>query len=336
MKKILVIVLILSYKLYSQDLNKKLSLVAGEYAQSYLQPFIDAYGAGFNSGLFHTAKISGDKESTLNISLSIVAIGSFIPSAEKTFSAIYNTTAVIDTNGQSYNVAAKATVNNAPTIFGSKDPGRAIIDINDTIIVGGLLYYPVHETREYDTFGSVINTNITPFLVPQLNIGSFLGSEIFIRWFPAIHLGDFGTTGYFGFGIRHNINQYIHSCPINIAGEFSYQKFSIDDSNGVEFLTASVFAGAIELSKSFGIFELYGAVQYDNNILNVNYQYNPPSNSNNSNQYQVNINFALHGSDNFRVLAGGTVNIGSIFINADLNISSINTINIALVIIYFN
>lgn len=323
-----IIFLILSINIFSQDLNEKLSLVAGEYAQSYLQPFINAYGAGFNSGLFHTAKLTEDNETAFHLSFSIQTIASFIPSAEKAFSAVYNTTAVYDTNGQSYNVSAKATVNNAPTIFGSKDPGRAIIDINDTIVVGGLFYYPIHQTREYDTFGSAASTDIAPLFVPQLNIGSFLGSEVFIRWLPAIQLGSLGTTGYFGFGIRHNINQYFKSLPLYIAGEFSYQKFSLNDSNGVEFLSATAYSAAIELSKEIGILEIYGAIQYDNSQLNVNYQYNPPSNSNNGNNYQVNINFTLQGSDKFRILAGGSISLGSLYINADLNISSIKTVNL--------
>ena len=327
---IAILIILLSQNIYSQDLNEKLSLVAGEYAQSYLQPFIDAYGAAFNSGLFHSAKLPDNIEKGFHISVSIQSIGAFIPAAEKTFNAIYKTTAVIDTNGQSYNVAATATVNNAPTIFGSTDPGKAIIDINDTITVAGLLSYPVHETREYDTFGSVANTNVAPLFVPQLSIGYVLGSEIFLRWFPPVHIGNFGTTAYFGFGLRHNLNQYFPSLPLNIAGEFSYQKFSIDDTNGVEFLSASTYSAAVEVSKDFGIFNLYGALQFEGSLLDVNYQYNPPSNSNSANQYQVNINFTLHGKNNFRILAGGAVTLGGFFVNADLNLSAINTVNIGV------
>lgn len=331
MKKTLpVLILLFSVNLFSQDLNQKLSLVAGEYAQSYLQPFIDAYGAGFNSGFFHSAKLPDDSQGGLHISFSIQSTGAFIPAAEKSFNAVYQTTAVIDTNGQSYNVAAKATVNNAPTIFGSSDPGKAIIDINDTITVAGLFGYPVHETREYDTFGSVLNTNIAPLFVPQLNVGSYLGTEILIRWFPPVHLGNFGTTGYFGFGVRHNLNQYLPSLPLNVAGGFSYQNFTIDDTNGVEFLSASTYSFAVQVSKDFGMFNLYGAVQFEGSALNVNYQYNPPSNSNNANQYKVNINFTLHGKNSFRILAGGNLNLGGFFINADLDISSINAVNIGI------
>ncbi len=329
-RAITIFVLLISLTAYSQDLNKKLSLVAGEYAQSYLQPFIDAYGAAFNSGLFHSAKLAVNKDNGFHISFSIQSIGAFVPAAEKAFSAVYKTTAVIDTNGQSYNVAAKATVNNAPTIFGSTEPGKAIIDINDTLNVGGLFGFPVHQTREYDTFGSVANTNIVPLFVPQLNIGDFLGSEIFIRWFPAVHIGNVGSTGYFGFGIRHNLSQYFRSLPLNAAAEFSFQKFSIDDTNGNEFLSASTYTAGIEVSKGIGIFDLYGALQFESSILNVDYTYIPPSNSNNGNMYRVNINFSLHGKNNFRILAGGAVNLGDFFINADLNISSINVINIGI------
>ena len=329
-KTVSIFILLITVSIHSQDLNEKLSLVAGEYAQSYLQPFIDAYGAAFNSGLFHSAKLPENSVKGFHISFSIQSSGTFISAAEKAFNAVYQTTAVIDTNGQSYNVGAKATVNNAPTIFGSRNPGKAIIDINDTLTIGGLLNYQIHETREYDTFGSIINTNIAPLFVPQLNIGYFLGSEILIRWFPPIHIGNFGTTGYFGFGIRHNLNQYFPSLPLNVAGEFSFQKFSIDDTNGVEFLSATAYSAAIQVSKDLGILDVYGGLQFESSLLNVNYQYNPPSNSNNGNRYQININFNLHGKNTFRILAGGAITLGGFFINADLNISAVNTINLGI------
>ncbi len=315
---------------FAQDLNQNLSKVAGQYAESYLQPFINAYGAAMNSGFFSAMKTENNDAHKFHLSFTIESIGSFIPQAEKTFSAIYNTTAVVDTMGQSQTVSAKATVNNAPTIFGSRDPGTAIIDINDTMIIAGIYYVPVHQRREESTFGSVANTDIAPMFVPQLNIGSIFGTDIFFRWLPSFNLGDYGNTNYFGIGVRHNVGQYLRNLPINISAYFSFQNFNIKDSTGNEYLSASAYAAGFQVNKSFGILNLYGGLQYEGSNLKVNYKYEPPSNSNNQSNYQLDIAFNLSGKNNFRILAGASVALGPVFINSDLNLSGINVITFGI------
>ncbi len=315
--------------LFAQDLNQNLSKVAGQYAESYLQPFINAYGAAMNSGFYNSMKMESNSASGLHISFSIESTGSFVPASEKSFSAVYNTTAVFDTMGQSQTVSAKATVKNAPTIFGSTDPGTATIDINDTVSIGGLYYMPVHQTREESTFGSVVNTDVAPMFVPQLSIGTFLGTDIFLRWLPSINLGSYGNTNYFGIGVRHNLSQYLNNPPVKILTYFSYQNFNIKDSTGTEFLSTTAYAAGIQVVKSFGIFELYGGVQYEGSVLQVNYNYIPPSNSGNSN-YRLNINFRVNGKNSFRILAGASLSIGRLSINSDLNLSRINVITFGL------
>lgn len=325
---ILIFLLISFESGYSQNLNQNLSKVAGQYAESYLQPFIDAYGAAMNSGFFSSMKNENNSENKFHLSFAIESIGSFIPQAEKTFSAIYNTTVVYDTMGQSQTVAAKATINNAPTIFGNTEPGTAIIEINDTMTIAGIYQVPVHQTRIESTFGSVANTDIAPMFVPQINVGTILGTDLFFRWLPSFNLGSYGSTNYFGIGIRHNVSQYLRNLPVNISAYLSYQNFNITDSTGNEYLSASAYSAGFQIIKNIGSFNFYTGVQIEGSSLNVNYKYNPPSNSNNSSNYQLDISFNLAGKDNFRFLAGACFNAGPISINTDINISSINTISL--------
>ncbi|MCL5027873.1 MAG: hypothetical protein M1480_02505 [Bacteroidetes bacterium] len=315
---------------FSQDLNQNLSKVAGQYAESYLQPFINSYGAAMNSGFFSSMKTENNDAKKFHLSFTIESIGSFIPQAEKTFSAVYNTTAVIDTMGQSQTVAAKATINNAPTIFGSRDLGTAIIEINDTVTIAGIYDVPVHQTRVESTFGSVANTDVAPMFVPQLNIGTVFGTDLFFRWLPSFNLGNYGNTNYFGIGIRHNVSQYLKNLPVNILAYFSYQNFNINDSTGNEYLSASAYAAGFQVSKSFGIFNLYGGLQYEGSNLKVNYTYIPPSNSSSNSNYRLDIAFNLSGKNNFRILAGASVSLGPVSINSDLNLSGINVISLGI------
>jgi hypothetical protein len=326
MRKIyLFFTLFISINIYSQDLSTQLSTVAGQYAQSYLQPFIDVYGAGMNSGFFHSASIYSNSDSKLSISFSIKSMGSLVLSTEKYFSAVYNTTTAIDTLGQVYTVNAKATVKNAPTIFGNKTKGTVTTDMNDTIVVGGILYYPIHETKMYSTFGGLVSTDIAPLLVPQLDIGTVLGTQMFLRWIPPVKIGNYGTTNFFGVGVRHNFSQYILAIPFNIAAGFYYQNFTMDDTTGKQFISVSALAANLQISKSLGFFEIYGALQYESSSLDVNYQYIPSTNSGKSSDYHVNVNFNIKGKNSYRILAGVSYSIGGFFLNTDVNFASIST-----------
>jgi len=326
MKKYLIlIILFFIYKASAQDLSRNLSLVAGQYAQSYLQPFINAYGAGINSGFFHSAGMNTDNNSGLNISFSIVSMGSIIPAAQKYFSAVYNTTAQFDTMGQVYNVNAKATVINAPTIFGSKTKGTVKTELNDTVVVEGIFYYPVHQTRVDQTFGGLVSTDIAPLAMPQLNIGTFLGTDISFRWIPPVKIGNYGTTNFFGAGIRHNFSQYLPALPFNLAAGFYYQNFTMKDSTGSRFINVTATAANIQISKKLGFFDVYGALQYETSSLNVSYQYVPSSGSSQNQDYTVNVNFNINGTNSFRFLAGAAYTIGRFYVNTDFNLSAIDT-----------
>ncbi len=329
-KLLLGIFILFTGELCAQDLNQNLSKVADQYAESYLQPFINAYGAGLNSGFFHSGIILSESSNKFHISFSIESMGSLIPPNEKSFSAFYNTVAVVDTMGQSQTVNATASVNNAPTVFGSRTPATAIININDTMTIAGLFQMPIHQTRYEQTFGSVASTDVAPLLVPQLNIGTFFNTEIFLRWLPPITIGGYGKTNFLGLGVRHNFGKVIKKFPINILAGASYQNFSFNDVSGKEFLSVSAYAFNIQLNKIFGALEVYSALQYEGSSLNVNYFYQPSSNSNNGSGYGINISFNLNGANSFRFIAGTSYTIGPVFFNADLNFSNINVFTLGI------
>lgn len=325
MKKILILFIsAIIVNIQAQDLSSNLSMVAGQYAQSYLQPFIDVYGAGMNSGFFHSARMYSNEDSKFNVSFSIQSMGSFVPSSEKYFSAMYYAATAYDTLGQEYIVNAKATVKNAPTIFGSKTKGTVTTEMNDTIVVGGVFYYPVHQTRVNQTFGGLVSTDVAPLLVPQLDIGTLLGTEMFLRWIPPIRIGSYGTTNFFGVGVRHNFSQYLTAIPFNLAGGFYYQNFTMDDTTGKQFISVSAIAANLQFSKSLGLFELYAALQYEASNLNVSYQYVPSTGSGQNSNYRINVNFNIKGKNSFRILAGVSYSLGSFYLNTDVDISTIS------------
>ena len=210
------------------------------------------------------------------------------------------------------------------------EPGKAIIEINDTMTIAGIYEIPIHQTRIESTFGSVANTDIAPTFVPQINVGTILGTDLFFRWLPSFNLGSYGNTNYFGIGIRHNVGQYLRNLPVNILAYLSYQNFNINDSTCNEYLSASAYAAGFQVVKNIGYFNIYAGLQFEGSSLSVNYKYTPPSNSSNSSNYQLDISFNLTGKNNFRFLAGASFDAGPISINSDISISAINAVSLGV------
>ncbi len=313
--------------LYPQNLSYNLSRVAGEYAQSYLQPFINSFGADLNSGFYSATSSLADRQTGFHLSFGLKTIGAFVPANEKTFSAVYYDTVMYNLYGQEYPVSGKATVKDAPTIFGSADPANATVEINDTIYAA-LIAYPIHETRQEKTIGGLVPTDFVPLVVPQLNIGTYMGTDIFLRWLPSIKLGSYGNTSFIGFGIEHNLNQYLPGLPVNIDLLFSYQNMGITDTTGYRFINLNALAVDALVNKALGIVNVYGAVQYESENLDVNYKYIPQNS--NSNSFTTNINFSLKGENTFRLITGVSVSLGIFNVNLDYNISKINVLSLGL------
>lgn len=106
--------------------------------------------------------------------------------------------------------------------------------------------------------------------VPQLEIGSWYGTEALIRFVPKVNLGtNIGDFAFYGFGLKHNINQYFKDPKaINIAVQAVYQYTDLENSVGVTNsqlkATANIYNFNIQASKSIeGWFDVYAGLGYD-------------------------------------------------------------------------
>lgn len=106
--------------------------------------------------------------------------------------------------------------------------------------------------------------------VPQLEIGSWYGTEALIRFVPKVNLGtNIGDFAFYGFGLKHNINQYFSDPKaINIALQAVYQYTDLENSVGVTNsklkAIANIYNFNIQASKSIeGWFDIYAGLGYD-------------------------------------------------------------------------
>lgn len=243
--------------------------------QGYFQPFADVFGASFNTGLFHNAMI---KKMGFQAYLGVVTTAAFIPDKRKTFMA---------TTEGNFTPVKTAEV---PTILGPADPVEVSGD-------AGTVY----------VFPGGLNATLLPFAVPQLTLGSVLGTEVTIRYFAYSINEDIGKLNLLSLGIRHSISQYFSALPLDLAVGFYRQQFKLGD-----IIDFNSWLASVQASKRVKIFTFYGGLGYENSKMKIEYT---------NQDDDANISFDLTGSNNIRFTAGVTFNFGPVKLNVDYNLA---------------
>lgn len=186
-----------------QDANKLL--------KAYVQPFGESFGVNMNSGWVNTAAPLKPGR----FELKIVANAAFVPVNSKT----YNLDALGFKQPVTRTLYGEPAIeqwqyNNpvAPTIFGANE---------ETATIHKTLTYfdpntnqQVTETIAELPLPSGIGIGVNPLpIVPQLSVGLPLGTEVMVRYLPAISVGSgdeaFKFEGLWGLGFKHSIKQWI-------------------------------------------------------------------------------------------------------------------------------
>ncbi len=167
----------------------------------------------------------------------------------------------------------------------------------------------------YVTYPGGLNVTTVPLAYPQASV-SLLGTEIMIRYLPEIDLGDSGESlSLFGFGIKHSISQYIPLLPVNIAVQFLYNNLSVTN-----VMESKNIAFNVHASKSFGLFSLYGGLQYETSTTEFTYVFEDPNNV--STLDGTEISSTIDGDNNVRLTVGAAFTAAFFVINADYSIGS--------------
>lgn len=264
----------------AQSLEEKISQYAEENAKGYMQPFADALGACMNSGLYHNAKVS---KLGLHFYLGLETMTAMITDPQKTFTAKtdYPPTSV-----------------EAPTIFGS--------DKEVTVQgPGGTTYH----------FPGGMNVSMLPIAVPQLTVGSFIGTDLTLRWMEFNLPEEMGRLEVFGWGIRHSVSQYFLFSPVDIAIGYYSQSFKVGD-----LVDAQASLLGLQGSVSGKVFVLYGGVGMESSSLKIAY----------TSETQEEIAFDLKGKNKTRVTLGIGMRFSGLLLHADYNMGSQNVVALGI------
>ena len=271
----------------AQNIEDLLSKYTSENGKKYMQPFADAFAANMNSGLFHHAKL---KKLGVQIYFGLESQIAFIPDKNKEFTAT--------TEGDWF---PETTVNDAPTVFGSTE-GRAV----------------PHESGLIYIFPGGFDMNYVPLAVPQITLGSVYGTDLTLRYIGTNAIEDFGKIQLFGWGLRHNIDQYFRF-PLNLALAYYHQSFKAGD-----ILDAKTNLVQIQTSYSVPIVTFYGGLGFEGGKVNL--QYIPDESTGETEE----IKYDMKPGNKVRFTLGVGFNFGPFNLHGDYNISKQSTVAFGL------
>lgn len=270
------------------EIDDQLSAYTNKNAEGYLAPLADAFGASLNGALHHSAHIP----SGLYFSLEFKAMVVFFGDDDRFFTA---------TTEGSFQPEQSV---DAPTVVG---PGTSV-----SVPGSGGTTYIFPGGFDLHRFGLV---------VPQLRFGSLMGTEAMLRYF-AIDTGDddLGSLSLFGFGLRHDISQYLGPLPpLDLAAGFFWQKFNLGENDqGDDLLSSSAFTIGVQASKNLGIFQPYAGLSLDYFSMDVEYDSEASGTT-------ETLSFDYSSDTSARLTAGLTFNFFILHVNAEYSIANQNS-----------
>lgn len=146
--------------------------------EAYISPWTNAIGTSLSGGWYNSAK----PHQLGGFDLTFTANASFIPVEDKTFDLAEIGLQGVNFPGQTI----------TPTIAGSDEGGAAME-------VGGV------------TFTAPPGTDLAIMGAPmvQIGVGLIKETELDVRFFPRVNLGDYGSLGLWGLGVKHSVKQWI-------------------------------------------------------------------------------------------------------------------------------
>ena len=214
MKKniILLLGLIIYYNSFSQSNSTQINSAQQindfkSIIEAYISPLGNSLGAGLNNGWYNTAKPHKLGGFDVTLTTNFVLINNDV----KTF--------VIDDVIEDAN----------SSIFQGGEVSTVVGNESGNVAVNGASY------KMLDGF----NIPAVPLPILQAGIGLFKSTELTFRYIPELKIGNAGKVGLLGFGIKHDILQWlpiVDKMPIDISLQGGYTKLGSEieliDPNG--------------------------------------------------------------------------------------------------------
>jgi len=281
-------ILLLGLKTIHAQAGVSLTALPPDEANEFAKPMATFLGSYFNSGGYYSADVPND----FRFKFSILGMYILIPESQQSFTP--------NPGVEGYNDLSETA-----TITGNKG--------NVYLGPQGYISYP----HGFDVAS-------LPSAIYQA-AGSYYGTELLLRFFPTINVSDV-ETGFWGLGLKHNINQWFTDLPVDIAVQLMYNNFNFEyvGNNPKNYVKSDSknFAVNTHASKTFEeMFIVYGGLQYESSSMDMDYYFRDPNELYPQIADQV-LSTSIDGDNNFRFTAGGAIKFSVIVFNVDLNVTS--------------
>ena len=278
--------------------------------EAYVSPLAYSIGASINNGWYNTAK--PHKLGGFDITITVNTV--IIPESAKSFN--------INKSNESTFIGGET-----PTILGNSLGSEVTVNTNNSSSIS--------------TMPKGLNIPIIPLPMLQTGIGLIKGTELDVRYMPNIKIGTSGSIGLYGFGLKHDILQWIPTgnlIPLSLSIQAGYTKLNsaielIDPSNTIEDPKSNLSISAttinLILSKKLLMFTPYIGVGYSSTstIFNVEGDYNIGSIQLNTNELT---DVKFKSNNNLRTNIGFRFNIVLLAVQANYTFSEYPTATIGI------
>lgn len=189
--------------------------------QEYLRPLGQGVGAGLNSGWFNTAKT----HSFLGFSLGFRMNLYMVPEEFQQFDLTNLSLTSLEYAGKGGNSPVIS-----PTFSGEADVTTPTMWLNAPA--------PNQNVRiaEFD-LPEGIGQPYAGFPTVQASVGLLFDTDVMVRFIPTTDIPDFGEFGMMGFGVKHNIKQWIpvvNMMPFDLSAYFGTNTVNLNAAFAVE------------------------------------------------------------------------------------------------------
>lgn len=292
---------------------------------AYVNPLMNSVSLGLNQGWYNTAKA----HKVAGVDLTFTANAMTIPKSDLFFDVSKLGLQVIklDETSQDYPYA--------PTVFGPDNAPTFSYTDSET---------GFKETYTgpggFDLEGS-LGKNWVPVPMANLGFGLPKGTDLKLRFTPTIDLGDDASMKIFGFGVMHDVKQWIPGIkllPFDLSGFVGYTKLKMEtyfdaennpDQRGLFEMNATTVQGLI--SKKFSVLTLYGGLGYNiarsNLAMKGTYDINEDGQAGPNEIDPLDLKFAASG---FRTTAGMRLKLAVLTLHADYTLQKYKCLTVGV------
>lgn len=339
----LILVISFSMNLNAQDdLEKTLSRLSSSAGKAYVNPVISAFGSNLNSGW--VSILPPATKFGFHLNVKVIGMGSFFSDDVKKFNANGDfffsqsqADQILQASGYGTNHPAYATLKNeltkatfsvnfsGPTIVGSKNEGLKVKFPGKTIQSGNQSYtLQPYELSIPEVKGFLDDLKIFPTAAVQATIGTVVGTNVSVRYFPSVNIEDMGKFTFWGIGAIHNPGAWLKNpLPLDIGVGYFMQQMKVGDifeSNASQFgLYVGKTIGAIVSVSPYAGFTV------ESSKTTVKYDYQSNQVINGVPVPPTRVEFELEGENSTAFLVGLNIKLVAININADYKMAKTKT-----------